>query len=170
MRRPWRSAGAGGTVTGDVLIRRPVHEVYRFYRDFTNLPRFLGDVVAVQQLTDTAYRWVVAGPFGMRIRLRVTVTEQRVDRLIRYRTSGLLPLHGRWEVSFAPESDAATTRVREHLVIPLGAVGRAVLAVIGKFPDREVKANLTTLQQVLEAPPAAADHRSDGETHEPRDR
>jgi uncharacterized membrane protein len=141
----------GATVTGEVVIRRPVHEVYRFYRDFANLPRFLGDVVAVEQLADTTYRWVVAGPFGTRIPLTVTITEQRVDRLIRYQTSGPLPVHGRWELSFGPDSDAGVTRVREHLVIPLGAVGRALLALIGKFPDREVAANLTMLKQVLEA-------------------
>jgi uncharacterized membrane protein len=140
----------GDTVTGAIVIRRPVREVYRFYRDFANLPRFLGDVVAVEQVADTTYRWVVAGPFGTRIPLTVTITEQRVDRLIRYQTGGPL-LHGRWEVSFAPDSDAEGTRVREHLVIPLGVIGRAALALIGKFPDREVAANLTTLKRLLEA-------------------
>ena len=32
----------------------------------------------------------------------------------------------------------------------MGAIGRAVLALIGKFPDREVAANLTRLKQLLE--------------------
>ena len=36
-----------GPVTG--VISRPVHVVYGFYRDFTNLPLVLGDVVAVEQ-------------------------------------------------------------------------------------------------------------------------
>jgi hypothetical protein len=140
----------GDTVTADVVIRRPLQDVYRFYRDFANLPAFLGDVVAVQQVADKTYRWVVAGPFGSRIPLTVTITEERVDRLIRYQTSGPLP-HGRWELSFAPESDAGGTRVREQLVIPLGVIGRAALALIGKFPHREVATNLTMLKQVLEA-------------------
>jgi uncharacterized membrane protein len=140
----------GATVTGDVVIRRPLREVYRFYRDFTNLPAFLGDVLAVDHVTDTTYRWVVAGPFGTRIPLTVTITEEHVDRLIRYQTSGSLP-HGRWELTFAAEPDAGTTRVREQLVIPLGVIGRAALALIGKFPDREVGANLIMLKNVLEA-------------------
>ena len=133
------SARLGDTVTGEVVIRRPVQDVYRFYRDFANLPAFLGDVVAVRQITDTTYRWVVTGPFGSRLPLTVTITEERVDRLIRYRTTGPLP-HGRWELSFTAGTDARSTRVREQLVIPLGVVGRAVLALIGKFPAREVEA------------------------------
>ena len=37
-------------ITASVVIRRPVREVFGFYRDFTNLPRFLGDVMEVEQL------------------------------------------------------------------------------------------------------------------------
>src|SRR3954471_11869025 len=48
-------------VTGEVVISPPVQHVYAFYRDFANLPRFLGDVVAVEHVDDRSYRWVVAG-------------------------------------------------------------------------------------------------------------
>lgn len=139
-----------GTVTGEVVIRRPVHVVYGFYRNFTNVPRFLGDVVAVEQVTDTTYRWIVTGPLGTRVPMRITITEQRVDQLIRYETGGPTPLRGRWELTFTVDTASGGTRVREQLVVPLGAIGRAVLALIGKFPDREVAANLTRLTELLE--------------------
>jgi uncharacterized membrane protein len=137
-------------VTGEVVIRRPVHDVYSFYRNFTNLPRVLGDVVAVEQVAGMTYRWIVAGPLGTRVPMTVTVTDQRVDQLIRYQTGGPRPLRGRWELTFAVDTGSGGTRVREQLVVPLGAIGRAVLALIGKFPDREVAANLTRLKQLLE--------------------
>jgi uncharacterized membrane protein len=140
----------GHTATGEVVIRRPVHDVYGFYRNFANLPLFLGDVVAVEQRTDTITRWMVTGPLGTRTRMTVTVTEQRLDQLLRYRTGGPGPLGGRWELTFAVDTDTGGTRVRERLVVPLGALGSAVLAVIGKFPQREVTANLTRLKQLLE--------------------
>jgi uncharacterized membrane protein len=154
------------TVTGDVVIRRPVQVVYSFYRNFTNLPRFLGDVIAVEQVADTTYRWIVAGPLGSRVPMTVTITEQRVNQLIRYQTSGPTPLRGQWELTFAVDTDAGGTRVQEQLVVPLGVLGRAMLAVIGKFPDREVATNLSRLKQLLEAgdgsdtPSAAADTAS----------
>ena len=139
-----------GTVTGEVVIRRPVQVVYSFYRDFTNLPRVLGDVVAVEQVAGTTYRWIVAGPLGSRLPMTVTITDQRVNELIRYQTGGPGPLRGRWELAFAVDAGSGGTRVREQLVVPMGAIGRAVLALIGKFPDREVAANLTRLKQLLE--------------------
>jgi uncharacterized membrane protein len=143
-------ARLAGTVTGNVVIHRPVHVVYGFYRNFANMPRFLGDVVAVQQVADTTYRWIVAGPLGTRVPATVTITEQRDSQLIRYQTGGPALLRGRWELAFAVDTDAGGTRVREQLVVPLGAIGRAMLAVIGKFPDREVAANLARLKQLLE--------------------
>ena len=124
-----------GPVTGEVVISRPVQVVYGFYRDFTNLPRVLGDVVAVEQMAGMTNRW--------------TITEQRVNQLIRYQTGGPTPLRGRWELTFAVDTGSGGTRVREQLVVPMGAIGRAVLALIGKFPDREVAANLARLKQLL---------------------
>jgi uncharacterized protein YndB with AHSA1/START domain len=34
------------TITASVVIRRPVDQVFNFYRDFENLPSFLGDAFA----------------------------------------------------------------------------------------------------------------------------
>jgi uncharacterized membrane protein len=138
-------------VTDEVVIRRPVQDVYGFYRDFTNLPRFVGDVVAVKHVGDTTYRWVVAGPFGARLRVAVRITEQRVNRLIRYETRGPAPLRARWQLEFAADNDAGKTRVREQLTTPLGLIGRSALALIGKFPDKEVRANLNRLKLLLES-------------------
>jgi uncharacterized membrane protein len=148
MRLPFLRAD---TVTGEVVIARPVHDVYAFYCDFANLPRFLGDVVAVQAVGNDAYRWTVSGPFGIRVPLTVVITEQRVDRLIRYRTCGPALLRAHWQIEFAAGPDARWTRLRERLVTPLGGVGRAVLSLIGKYPDREVAANLTALKTLLES-------------------
>lgn len=141
-------------VMGEVVICRRPSDVYGFYRDFTNQPRFLGDVVEVEPIGPTAYRWIVAGPFGARVRLTVTITEEHVDHLIRYRTGGPSLLRGRWELTFSPDRDAdgaERTRVREQLVVPLGAIGPVLLAVIGKFPDQEVTADLCQLKQLLES-------------------
>src|SRR3954471_21125038 len=148
MRRRRRPAGAASQ---EIVIGLPGHEVYRFSRDFTNVPRFLGDVVAVRQLTGVRYRWVVAGPRGIRIPMTIVVTEERTDRLLRYRSAGPPLLRGRWELSFAEGRGVRGTRVRERLSVPLGPVGRAVLRWAGKFPEQEVAANLASLKRLLEA-------------------
>jgi hypothetical protein len=72
--------------------------------------------------------------------MTVTITEQRVNQLIRYQTCVPTLLRARRELTFAVDTAAGGTRGREQLVVPLGAIGRAMLTVTGKFPGREVAA------------------------------
>jgi uncharacterized membrane protein len=44
------------TIESSVLIQRPVEQVFRFYRDFENLPRFLGDVMAIEPIDSVTSR------------------------------------------------------------------------------------------------------------------
>jgi uncharacterized membrane protein len=148
MPSPW--SRNQNTIEGRVTIRRPVEEVFGFYRDFTNLPSFLGDVMAVDQIGPSTSRWTIQGPLGVRAHWTIRVTEERSNELIRYQTVTLPGLTTRWEIYFAPGSDADETEVHEVMMAPLGTLGRAALALVGKFPAQEVSANLHRLQQVIE--------------------
>lgn len=55
------------TIEASVTIRRGVEEVFRFYGDFKNLPSFLGDVMAVEQIGPATSRWTIQGPLGIRV-------------------------------------------------------------------------------------------------------
>jgi uncharacterized membrane protein len=137
----------GNTIEASVTIQRPVEEVFRFYRDLRNLPSFLGDVMAVEQIDLATYRWTIQGPLGTRVQWTTRVTEERPNELIRYETAGP---RSYWEIHFAPGPQAGSTEVREVMKAPLGRLGRAALALIGKFPAEEVTANLHRLKEVME--------------------
>jgi len=133
-----------------VTIHRPVEDVFQFFNDFTNLPRFLGDVMAVHQIGPTTFQWTIQGPLRVRVITTVKVTEVRRNKLIRYETVGLAGLKGYWEVHFASGSEPGETEVREVMRIPFGRLGRAVLGLIGKFPAEEVSSNLHRLKELME--------------------
>jgi uncharacterized membrane protein len=59
---PFR-ASAADTLAARIVIRQPVDRVFQFYRDFTNLPRFLGDVMNVEPIAPPSSRWTIQGPF-----------------------------------------------------------------------------------------------------------
>jgi uncharacterized membrane protein len=138
------------TIEASVTIRRGVEEVFRFYRDFKNLPSFLGDVIAVEQIGPATSRWTIQGPLGIRVNWTIKVTEERTNELIRYETVTSPALSTYWEIHFAPGSVAGETEVREVMKAPLGRLGRGALALIGKFPAQEVSSNLNRLKQVME--------------------
>lgn len=138
------------TIEASITIRRPVEDVFTFYRDFRNLPRFLGDVMAIEPIDRSTSRWTIQGPLGIRAHWNVRVIEERANALIQYETVGSPELRTRWEIHFAPGPAPGETTVRQVMKAPLGRLGRAALALIGKFPAEEVLANLHRLKQVLE--------------------
>jgi uncharacterized membrane protein len=138
------------TITASVVIRRPVEQVFNFYRDFENLPSFLGDVMKIEQIDGATSRWTIQGPFGIQAHWTVRVTEERPNELIRYDLVGSPRLKTEWEIHFAPGPAKGETEVREVMKAPLGRLGRAALALIGKFPAEEVSANLHRFKELME--------------------
>ena len=150
MKRSSLSLPDENTIVASVTIQRPVEKVFAFYRDFRNLPSFLGDVMAVEQTSPATARWTIQGPLGIRVHWTMKVTEERTNELIRYETVGSPGLRTYWEIYFAPGPVAGETEVREVMKAPLGRLGRAALALMGKFPAEEVSANLQRFKQVVE--------------------
>ena len=138
------------TIQETVTIHRPVEDVFQFFNDFTNLPRFLGDVMAVQQIGPTTFRWTIQGPLGVRVNTTIKVTEVRTNKLISYETVGLARLKSYWEVHFASGPEPGETEVREVMRIPFGRLGCAALRLIGKLPAEEVASNLHRLKELME--------------------
>jgi uncharacterized membrane protein len=106
--------------------------------------------MAIEQIGPRTSRWTIQGPLGIRANWTIKVTEERTNELIRYETVTLPGLRTYWEIHFTPGSEAGETEVREVMKAPLGRLGRAALALIGKFPAEEVSANLHRLKEVME--------------------
>jgi uncharacterized membrane protein len=138
------------TIEARVIIQRPVAQVFAFYRDFRNMPSFLGDVMATEVLDPATFRWTIQGPLGIRVHSTMRVTEERENELIRFQSIGTTGLAAQWEISFAAGSAADETEVRSVMTTPLGRLGIAALALLGKFPAEEQAANLHRLKQILE--------------------
>jgi uncharacterized membrane protein len=138
------------TIERSVIIDRPVQSVYEYYRDFKNLPTFLGDVMKIEQTGPSTSQWTIQGPLRIQGHWTIKVTEYRKNQAIRYETVGSPRLRTCWEIYFSAGPKPDQTEVREVMRSPLGKLGRAALALIGKFPAEEVTANLHRLKQVME--------------------
>jgi uncharacterized membrane protein len=133
-----------------VTIQRPVVDVFSFYRDFENLPRFLGDVMAIEGIGPATYRWTIVGPLGIRLRSSIKLTEERTNELIRYETTAVPGMRTHWSVHFTAGPGRDRTEVHEVLKTPFGRLGRTALTLIGKPPAEEMAANLRRLKQLME--------------------
>ena len=76
-------------VEGRVTIKCPVEKVFEFYRNFKNLPSFLGDVMAIDETGPATSRWTIQGPLSIQTHWTIRVTEERINELICYETESL---------------------------------------------------------------------------------
>ena len=75
---PRGDALVGKTVT----INRPRTELYAFWRDFTNLPQFMENVVSVDPVGEGRTHWTVKAPAGKTVEWISAITEDRPNETI----------------------------------------------------------------------------------------
>ena len=145
--------GQGTKVEQSVTINRPVLEVYRFWRNFENLPRFMDHLEAVTVIDDTRSHWVAKGPAGTRVEWFADIHNEIDDELIAWRSLPGSEINNAGSVHFAPSADGTGTEV--HVVLsyepPAGKVGVAFAKLLGEEPSNQVADDLRRLKQVMDA-------------------
>jgi uncharacterized membrane protein len=151
---PARRAVEGGrTLIGNsVLINRPRHELYAFWRDFTNLPTFMENVQAVRTLGENRWEWTIAAPGGSSVDLLTEVVEERPDELIAWRTLPDSQVEAEGRVSFR-DAPAGRGTVLEATVAyrpPGDELGRWIAKLFQREPDIQGRRELRRFKMLME--------------------
>jgi len=135
------------TVTRSVTIARPRQEVYAFWRDFTNLPRFMHDLESVEVTGERTSRWVARGPRGSQRAWDVEVTEDRPGEVIAWQSVEGAPVWSRGTVRFHDAPGGNGTEV--HLTLATLSAGTFGL-LSGPPPAQQVQEDLRRAKQLIE--------------------
>jgi uncharacterized membrane protein len=149
-----RSVPKGIEVRQAVTIQRPPEDVYHFWRDLTNLPRFMRHLESVERVAGQARsRWVARGPAGRRVTWEAELVEDQPPRRLAWRTVPGADVEHEGRVDFEPARGGRETVVRVRLAYraPAGKMGALVARLLGAEPAQQVAQDLRRLAQVLEA-------------------
>ncbi len=154
--------GQGTKVEQSVTINRPVLEVYRFWRNFENLPRFMDHLEAVTVIDETRSHWVAKGPAGTRAEWDAVIHNEIDDELIAWRSLPGSEINNAGSVHFTPSADGAGTEVRVVLSYdpPAGKIGVAFAKLLGEEPLKQVAEDLRRLKQVMDSGEVVTGSRS----------
>ena len=142
-----------GTVRArSVTINRPAEELYRFWRDFQNLPRFMGHLEAVRVMGDKRSHWVAKGPAGTTVEWDAEVTEDVPNELIAWRSLADADVENSGSVRFttAPGGRGTVVRVELEYNPPGGALGASLARLFGEEPEQQIKGDLHRFKQMME--------------------
>jgi uncharacterized membrane protein len=147
-----------------VLIGRPRHELYAFWRDVTNLPTFMENVQAVRSLGDNSWEWTIAAPGGCSVDLRTEVVEERQDEAISWRAlpGSEVEADGRVDFRDAPGGRGTIVEATVAYRPPGGELGRWIAKLFQREPNIQGRRELRRFKMLMETGEiATSSNRSD---------
>jgi uncharacterized membrane protein len=135
-----------------VTINKSIEEVYQFWRNFENFPRFMRHIESVQQLSDRRSRWRAKGPAGMSVEWEAEIVEERDLEWIAWQSLGGSDVQNSGSVRFQRAPGARGTEVRVQLQYrpPAGSLGRGIAWLFGEEPSQQLHEDLRRAKQLLE--------------------
>jgi uncharacterized protein YndB with AHSA1/START domain len=138
--------------THEVVIHRPIAEVFDFLADGLNDPRWRDGVLEIERISDTIdvgtiYKQTVRGPGSTRIQSDYFITDYEPPHLLGFEViAGPVRPTSRFELS---EDGASRTTVRSTLDLAATGGMRLLANIITREFDNEVR-QIERLKTVLE--------------------
>ena len=138
------------TVGRAITIDKPAAELWAFFRDFSNLPQFMENVVSIDVLDDKRSHWVVKAPAGQNVEWDAVVTDEAEGQHIAWKAQNAdVPNSGRVEFR-----DAGQRGTVVHATIvydpPAGVVGKLIAKMFQREPNMQARQDLKRFKQLME--------------------
>jgi uncharacterized membrane protein len=146
-----QSRGKGVQVRESIVVNKPVSELYAYWRKLENLPRIMSHLESVTEM-GTRSHWKAKGPLGTSPEWDATITDERKDETISWRSLEGSEVPNEGTVRFIKRGDSST----EILVSltyhpPLGPVGAAIAKLFGEEPSQQIRDDLQNFKQSVES-------------------
>ncbi len=156
----WRPAASNGYQQGirvdrSITINANREQVYDFWRNLENLPRFMKHVQCVTQQDERHSHWIVEAPAGQKVEWDAEIINEVPNELIAWRSLPGASINNAGTVRFEHATAGRGTKVSVSLrggEPPAGQSGNGELAkLLGQEPDVEIDAELHRLKNIIEA-------------------
>lgn len=138
-----------------IIVNKPASQLYDYWRDLTNLSRFMTNVQRVEIRDSGHSHWTVRAPGGTTIEYDAEVINDEPGRLLAWRSTGGADIEHAGSVRFLEQSPGATTvKLNIEYIPPVGVLGEwgeKLLRVVGQSPQNDIGQSLRNFKQLMEA-------------------
>lgn len=142
-----------------LTINRPRQQVYDFWHQLENLPRFMQHLESVQMTGEKTSHWK-ARAAGLTVEWDAETTADEPGRLIGWRSTGETTLPNQGSVEFTDAPGDRGTEVKVSIDYnPPGAAGKAAAKLLRSINAQQLEEDLKRLKQLLETGEVATAER-----------
>lgn len=143
----------GQAVLGAVVtVNKSVEEVYSFWKDPRNFPRFMDAIDSVHPISDRLAHWKVEAPAGLSVEWDAEVVTDTPNEMISWRSVDSSEVQNTGTVRFRRAAGGRGTEVQlETEFTPKGGpVGAKVAKILAAIPKTNLSNDLRRFKQLIE--------------------
>jgi uncharacterized membrane protein len=151
-----------------VLVGRSPEELYREWRDFTKFSGFMENVEQVESLGSDRSRWTIKAPAGAAVEVVTTITEDRPNQAIAWKSDPESQITTAGRVEFIPAAPGRGTMVRltMHYDPPGGLLGKGIAKLFQREPKIQARRDLKRFKSLMETGEVATNASPSGRKSE----
>jgi len=142
---------SGAVVARAVTINKTSQELYAFWRDFGNMPRFMENVRAVR-VEGNRTTWTIGAPLGTTVEVVTEITDDRPGEIIAWRSVPESSIRTEGSVRFmeAPAGRGTVVEASLRYDPPGGEIGRMIAKLFQREPAVQARRELKRLKMLME--------------------
>jgi uncharacterized membrane protein len=135
------------------ISNKSPEELYRFWRNFENLPRFMKHLKHVSLVNDQRSHWIATAPMGGSIEWDAEIINEQENRLIAWASVEGADVDNSGFVRFQSTSEGRGTEVKVVIEYnpPGGAVAATFAKLFGEEPKQQIGDDLRRFKMLMEA-------------------
>jgi uncharacterized membrane protein len=143
--------GRGVKIENAVLINKSPEELYRYWRQFENLPKFMDHLASVKTEGDQRSHWVVKTIGNAEISWDAEIVNDVPNELIAWRTVENSDVDHAGSVRFEGTERGTRVKVIMEYRPPAGKVGVGLAKLFGQEPSQMIESDLRRFKQLMES-------------------
>lgn len=143
-----------------MTIERPVEEVYKFWRNLQNLPRFLRHIDSIDEIDDQHSRWTARLPGDVHLEWRAKLVEETPNEVLAWQSVQGSDIFNEGYLTFESVFNGQGTELHARIVYrpPAGEVGARIANFLEVVQEQFLKEDLRSFKQLMETGELATIH------------
>lgn len=138
-------------VIKSVTINKSADELYNFWRNFENLPKFMNHLESVEVLDEKRSKWTAKAPLGSEVTWNAVITEDVKNEMISWTSYGDSQIENSGKVEFLPTVERGTeVKVTIRYTPPAGKLGELAAYFLTEEPETQVREDLRRFKSLME--------------------
>ncbi|MCP2025266.1 putative membrane protein [Flavobacterium sp. HSC-32F16] len=136
----------------NTIINKPVGEVFDFWRNLENLPKFMSHLASVKTIDETTSEWTAKGPAGIgSFSWKAKIVKDRKDKLLAWLSLDESTIRNAGKVTFKSHGNTTELGITISYHAPLGIAGERAAKLLNPYFEKLVKDDIANLKNHLES-------------------